>query len=162
MPRYVSRLSPWTFLSHLDANLPTPLRYSIRRRPEIGYWGLSAHGVTTKNIAGKTSNLDDNSPVKEKTPNSSGTPTSPKNGVMLTIQYRTPDGEPSVKFFKTSEAEAYDFITELKEGIPFPTLYCEGEICAFAASKIAEVRVEKTDVSEVSKGQGQKATELGS
>ena len=114
------------------------------------------------NIAGKTSNLDDNSPVKEKTPNSSGTPTSTKNGVMLTIQYRTPDGEPSVKFFKTSEAEAYDFITELKEGIPFPTLYCEGEICAFAASKIAEVRVEKTDVSEVSKGQGQKATELGS
>lgn len=162
MPRYVSRLNPWTFLNHLDANLPTPLRYSIRRKPEIGYWGLSAHGATTKNIAGRTLNSDDSSQAKERTPSSSGTLTSQMSGVTLTIQYRTPDGEPSVKFFKTSEAEAYDFITELKEGIPFPTLYCESQICAFAANKIAEVRIEKTDVSEVSEGKGQEATELGS
>jgi hypothetical protein len=76
------------------------------------------------------------------------------NGVMLTLQYRTPDGEATAKIFKTSEAEAYDFITELKEGVPFPTLYCEGQVCAFSAKNISEVRIEKTDVPEVSESQG--------
>tara|TARA_R100001510_G_C7598346_1_gene165755 strand:- start:97 stop:342 length:246 start_codon:yes stop_codon:yes gene_type:complete len=81
---------------------------------------------------------------------------------MLTIQYRTPDGDSTAKIFKTSEEEAYDFITELKEGIPFPSLYCDGQICAFAASKIAEIRIEKADVPEVSESEGQKTSELGS
>ena len=55
---------------------------------------------------------------------------------------------------KAAEAEAYDFITELKEGIPFPTLYCEGQVCAFSAKHINEVRAEKTDVGEVSESKG--------
>ena len=154
MIRYRNPFLQSTPLSRLNDSFLMFQNLSTRKRPEIGYWGLNAHGATTKNIAGRTLNSDDNSQARERTQSTSGTPTSPMNGVILTLQYRTPDGNSTAKIFKTSEAEAYDFITELKEGIPFPTLYCEGQVCAFSAKHINEVRAEKTDVGEVSESEG--------
>lgn len=154
MKRYRNLFLQQTPLSRLNDSFQMFQNLSTRRKPEIGYWGLSVHGATTKNIAGKSWNSENNYQANPKTPSSSGTHTSQTTGVIMTIQYRTPDGTASAKIFKTTEAEAYDFITELKEGIPFPTLYCEGQVCAFSAKNINEVRAEKTDVGEVSESKG--------
>lgn len=154
MRKYRNPFLQQTPLSRLNDSFLMFQNLSIRKKPVIGYWGLSAHGATTKNIAGQTWNSEDSYQVKPKTASSSGTPKSQTIGVLMTIQYRTPDGTASAKIFKTTEAEAYDFITELKEGIPFPTLYCEGQVCAFSAKHINEVRAEKTDVGEVSESEG--------
>jgi len=50
----------------------------------------------------------------------------------------------------------------LKKASPSQRSTVKSQICAFAARKIAELRSQKTDVSEVSEGKGQEATELGS
>ena len=154
MRKYKNPFLQHTPLSRLNDSFLMLQNLSTRKKPEIGYWGLSAHGAITKNIAGQTWNSENNYQVKPKIASSSGTHTSQTTGVIMTIQYRTPDGTASAKIFKTTEAEAYDFITELKEGIPFPTLYCEGQVCAFSARHINEVRAEKTDVGEVSESKG--------
>lgn len=81
---------------------------------------------------------------------------------MLMIRYQSADGEANAKIFKVTEDEASDFLAELNEGAPFPTLASKEQTVVFPADKIYEIRIEEEDVSEVSKGKGPKATELGS
>ena len=133
---------------------PMSRKSFIKNLRVIGPWGLNVVIVPTKHTVGKTSSSRGSYQAKAETQSGSGTHTSQTTGVIMTIQYRTPDGAASAKIFKTTEAEAYDFITELKEGVPFPTLYCEGQVCAFSAKHINEVRAEKTDVGEVSESKG--------
>ena len=81
---------------------------------------------------------------------------------MLTIRYQSADGEANAKIFKVTEDEASDFLTELNEGAPFPTLTSKEHTFVFPADKIYEIRIEEADVPEVSESKGPEATELGS
>ena len=80
----------------------------------------------------------------------------------LTIRYQSADGEANAKIFKVNEDEAYDFLTELNEGAPFPALISKEQTVVFPADKIYEIRIEEENVPEVSESKGTEATELGS
>jgi hypothetical protein len=81
--------------------------------------------------------------------------------VTLTIQYQAANGEERAKIFKVTTDEADDFISELNEGAPFPSLISKEQSFVFSADKIHEVRIE-TNVAEVGESEGAEASELGS
>lgn len=137
-------------------------RYFTKRRLVTEPFAWNVRGATTNTTAGTTSNSEDSYQARGKTPSSSGTPTSQTNGVTLTIRYQSADGEANAKIFKVTEDEASDFLTELNEGAPFPTLTSKEQTVVFPADKIYEIRIEEEDVPEVSESKGAKATELGS
>ena len=78
----------------------------------------------------------------------------------LTIQYQAADGTPQSKFIKVNESEAAEFINELNEGAPFPTLWSKNQSFIFPADKIFEIRIEEEDVPKVSESKGKKATNV--
>jgi len=135
-------------------------KYFTRRKLVTEPYVWSVRGATTNSTVGTTWNSVDNSQAKEKTQSSSGTPTSQTSGVMLTIRYQWADGEANAKIFKVNEDEAYDFLTELNEGAPFPALISKEQTVVFPADKIYEIRIEKENVSEVSKSKREKAAKL--
>tara|TARA_Y100000289_G_scaffold66222_1_gene82117 strand:- start:3606 stop:3866 length:261 start_codon:yes stop_codon:yes gene_type:complete len=81
--------------------------------------------------------------------------------VTLTIRYQASNNDTHTKIFKVAAEEAYDFLSELNEGAPFPALCSQEQTIVFPADKIYEIRVEAQDVPEVSEGEGEKASELG-
>ena len=141
-----------------------PPRYFIRKRLVTEPWEWSVPTATSNTPAGQTSNSDDSYRAKVKTQNSSGTHTSLTSGenVTLTIQYQAADGTSQTKFIKVNESEASEFINELNEGAPFPTLWSKNQSFIFPADKIFEIRIEEEDVPEVSESQGEEATDVGS
>ena len=161
MRRYENLMWPWIYRNHLSDNILTFPRYSIKRKRGIEPFVLNVLGATTNDIVGANSNSEDSSQVKAKTRSSSGTPTSPTNGVTLTIRYQASNNDTHTKIFKVAAEEAYDFLSELNEGAPFPALCSQEQTIVFPADKIYEIRVEAQDVPEGSEGEGEKASELG-
>ena len=163
MTRYNTLINQYLNERLLEDVLPMSRKSFIKNLQVIGPWGLSAVIVPTRQDAGKTSSLKDNYQAKEETQNGFGTPTSPKSGVTMTIQYKGTDGSPIAKIFKISRERADAFIEELNNEIAFPTLKTKGQKVTIPAANITEIRIEEEeDVAKVSKSEGKKTTKLGS
>lgn len=161
MRRYENPLWQLIQQSPFGNNSMTFPKYFTRRRLGIEPFVWSVPGATSSTTAGANWNSDDNSQAKGKTQSSSGTHTSQTNGVTLTIQYQAANGEERAKIFKVTADEADDFISELNEGAPFPSLISKEQSVVFPADKIHEIRIE-ADVAEVGESKGAEASELGS
>ena len=163
MTRYNTLINQYLNERLLEDVLPMSRKSFIKNLQVIGPWGLSAVIVPTRQDAGKTSSSKDNYQAKEETQNGFGTPTSPKSGVTMTIQYKGTDGSPIAKIFKISRERADAFIEELNNEIAFPTLKTKGQKVTIPAANITEIRIEEEeDVAKVSKSEGKKTTKLGS
>ena len=163
MLRYNTLLNQYLKESLFEGVSPMSRKSFIRNLQVIGPWGLSAVIVPTKHNAGKTSSSSDSYQAKDETQNGSGTPTSQKSGVTLTIQYNGTDGSPIAKIFKISREKADAFIEELNNEVAFPSIEAKGQTVTIPAKNITEIRVEEEeDVNEVGKSKGKKTSDMGS
>ena len=163
MLRYNTLLNQYLKESLFEGVSPMSRKSFIRNLQVIGPWGLSAVIVPTKHTAGKTSSSSDSYQAKDETQNGSGTHTSQKSGVTLTIQYKGTDGSPIAKIFKISREKADAFIEELNNEVAFPSIEAKGQTITVPAKNITEIRIEEEeDVNEVGKSKGKKASDMGS
>jgi len=132
----------------------------IRKLPGIEPWELNVVTAPLNTRAGKNSSSKDNYQAKAETQNGSGTPTSQKNGVTLTIQYKGIDDTPINKIIKLTREQADDFIQELNEEIPFATIETGNQTITIPSKNITEIRIEE-DEAPIGKGKGKKTSDLG-
>ena len=132
----------------------------IRKLPGIEPWELNVVTAPLNTRVGKNSSSKDNYQAKAETQNGSGTPTSQKNGVTLTIQYKGIDDTPINKIIKLTREQADDFIQELNEEIPFATIETDNQTITIPSKNITEIRIEE-DEAPIGKGKGKKTSDLG-
>ena len=140
---------------------PMYLKSFIKKIRETEPWGLSAVTAPLNIHVGKVWSSEDNYQAKEETQNGSGTPTSQKNGVTLTIQYKGNDDSPISKIIKITREQADDFIQELNQDLPFTTLETNTQTITIPTRNITEIRIEE-DETPISKSKGKKTPDMGS
>ncbi len=140
---------------------PTLKNFITKSLRETAPWALSATIVPSNPSVGTVWSSEDNSQVRDETPDLFGTPTSPKNGVTLLIKKRADDDKIETKYFKVSKFEAQDFISQLNHDIQFPQIQSSGTTTIIPAKSIVEVRIEEDEPS-LSQSKGKKTTDMGS
>jgi hypothetical protein len=129
---------------------PTLKKLIIQNLQETESWDLSALTAHTSFPVGKTSNIDANSPVKEKTQSGLGIQQYLMSGVTLQIKY----GDDNVKNFKLKRYEAEDFIQQIQSGEAFPCIRSEETSTYIPIKTVKEIRIEEENVTKDIKSKG--------
>ncbi len=123
---------------------PTLKRLIIQNLQETESWDLNALTAHTNFPVGRTSNIDGNSPAKEKIQSGLGIQQYLMSGVTLQIKY----GDDNVKNFKLKRYEAEDFIQQIQSGEAFPCIRSEETSTYIPIKTVKEIRIEEENVTE--------------
>ena len=146
----------------LNGVSPMSKKSFTKKKLGIEPWDWNVATAPLNWNVGKKSSLKNSSPAKVKTPSGSGIPISQKSGVTLSIQYKgCIEDSPVNKIIKLTREQAYGFIKELNNEVPFPTIKTENQTISIPAKNITEIRIEEDECS-VSKSKRKKITDMGS